>query len=238
MVVAECSLEKARECSGKLLSGDEKVLLNIVVTKVEDIISAFNYKNEVKNVKYVTVRNIKNFSELPSLVGADISSEEGSGVFFESKYGDLSADTLRDITDRGYTCLVRTSGNHTELETPTLRDIYNLCSEVRNLRVIGGTLVELPGIRIGLSDAGRDKLGGIYKDTYDNFLCVDIADLDNLEVIKSKFSKKASSSEPNAPKPPKPPKAPKEPKEKKPSKKEIMQQKRKSALSAIGGISF
>ena len=238
MVVAECSLGKARECSGKLLSGDEKVLLNIIVTNTDDILPAFNYKNEVKNVRYITVRGVKNFSELPKLVGADISSEEGSGVFFETKYGDLNTDTLVDITERGYTCLVRVSGNLTEMETPTLKDVYNLCNAVRNLRVIGGTLVEIPGVRVGLSDVGKGKMGGVYKDVYDSFLSVDINDLDNLEVIKSKFSKKASSGEPKAPKAPKPPKPPKAPKEKKLSKKEKLQQERKSVLSAIGGISF
>lgn len=185
MVVVECPANKIKKYTGKLMSGDQRVYLNIIVKNETELKDIFEYLNITENIKYITIRDFKEYIKLP-----EIEKETKSvPIFYEIPYGIFNVEELQEITEKGYICLIKLSGNLTEMETPNLRDIYRLSKTIKNIRFIGGTIVELEGIKVGLSDEEKENMGGVYKDTYDSFTVTTLKDIKNLEIIKSKFKK-------------------------------------------------
>ena len=74
-----------------------------------------------------------------------------------------------------------------------MRVLKEVCDKYPTVRFIGGNLLGVEGVRIGRYDEGKDKCSPVFKDIYDNFVEVDLEDLDNLQEIVKKTRKKAES---------------------------------------------
>ena len=142
MILATCTVEDLTPelLSGKVKSGDEKVVLNIECSddKTELGRAVLSLKNN--SVMCVTVTKvIQGYSELP------VVTEEDAGTVFlkfdRSEY-DSIRDSIEDIISKGYTPLCVYEDDFCDM-----RDVYDLC--MNKIRVIGGNFLEIPGTLIG-----------------------------------------------------------------------------------------
>lgn len=178
MILARCGLGELGEYGGKLLSGEEKVFLDIEVN-AESAAVAFKELLENKNVYCVTVSgDVDALPDVPNLMG---TGKEGR-VFYKSFYPDLIV-----ANKDGYTTLYELPENFSDMRY--VFDISKKCGG--KVRFIGGNLLEIPGVPIGRVDTGKEKMSSVFNGVYDSFLEVGISDIENIEVLKAKVSKRA-----------------------------------------------
>lgn len=193
--LASCSLEESQQYSGKLVIPAEdggragKVMLNIVYEGGDRSL----LKSIGGNVKCITYRG--------EMVGFDEESFEDTpqGVFHEVDLCEFSVKETPKYT--GVTTLVRLPDGYCDM-----RRIYNICKARDDVRVIGGNLLAIDGIRIGRFDGGKDKIAPVFNGVYDSFIEVNLSELGDVTELVKKAKKKMKD-------------ATKEPKESKAKKK-------------------
>lgn len=177
--LASCSLEESQQYSGKLVVPAEdggkpgKVMLNIVCDNGgRDLLKSIG-----GNVKCVTYRG--------DMIGFDEESFEDipQGVFHEVCFSDFSVEDTPAYT--GVTTLVRLPEGFCDMRT-----LYKICNSRPDVRVIGGNLLGVDGVRIGRFDGGKDKLAPVFNGVYDSFIEVGLSELGDLTELVKKAKKK------------------------------------------------
>lgn len=180
MILARCKLSELGEYNGKLLSGTEKVFLNLV-TGVEGANIAFKELIENRNVYCVTIEGDP--EKLPEVPFSLKGTEKENRVYFRTVYPEVR------VPDRqGYITLCELPEDY-----HNMRELYDLSMKYPDgkLRFIGGNILEIPGIYIGRTDLGKEKMSSVYNGVYDAYLEADVSEINNIEVLKAKVSKKA-----------------------------------------------
>lgn len=177
-ILASCTLDESTKFEGKLLlegeegSKPDKVFLNVVVE--DGNLGILNSLNS--NIKCVTYKGEVDFS------GIKVPENK---IFMEVSY---PVDEVPNV--EGVTTLVRFPDGFSDM-----RAVYNLCSKHPNIRVIGGNLLNIDGVRIGRYGAGKDKGSVVFNGVYDQFLEVPLSELGNLKDVVKKARKKLESSD-------------------------------------------
>lgn len=175
-ILASCSLEESEKYVGKLLidsedgSKPDKVSLNLVIEDGNtSILSNLN-----PNVKCITYKG-----------DVDLSSIEiPKGRVFR----EFSLDE-EIIEQEGVTPLVRVPDGYSDMRT-----LLNICTLHPSVRIIGGNLLNIDGVRIGRYSIGKDKGSPVYCGLYDQFLEVPLSDLGNIQEVVKKARKKLNNS--------------------------------------------
>lgn len=188
--LASCSLEESQQYSGKLVVPAEdggkpgKVMLNIVCNGGDKSL-----------LKYIG-GNVKCITYIGEMAGFDEDSFENlpQGVFHEVSLCDFDVKTTPKY--EGVTTLLRLPEGYCDM-----RNIYNICKERNDVRVIGGNLLEVDGVRVGRFEGGKDKIAPVFNGVYDSFLEVCLAELGDLTELVRKAKKKLKEpSDENKPK--------------------------------------
>lgn len=184
--LASCSVEESQQYSGKLVIPAEdggkpgKVFLNILCEDGDKSL----LKLIGGNVKCITYRG--------EMIGFDEESFEDvpAGVFHEVMMENFSVDDTPQYT--GVTTLLRVPDNYCDM-----RHLYNICSKRSDVRIIGGNLLGVDGVRVGRFDSGKDKIYPVFNGVYDSFIEVGLSELGDVTelVKKAKKKMKASSDE-------------------------------------------
>ena len=74
-----------------------------------------------------------------------------------------------------------------------MREVYNLSIKYPRLRFTGGNLLEIPGIKIGRYDKGKEKMSAVFNGVYDMFTEVELADIEVQRVLSKAKSRSSSS---------------------------------------------
>ncbi len=170
ILLASCTPEQCNNFNGKLVIPNEdnkkpdKVLLNVILEKGQSI---------PKNAYCVTYK------------GKEIGDVLPEKTFMEVPFDELEATIPVDDV----VTLVRLPEGYCNM-----RELYNICSSRPDVRFIGGNLLAIEGVRIGRFDDGKEKMSPVFNDMYDNFVEVDLGDLDGLQEIVKKTRKKAEST--------------------------------------------
>lgn len=176
-ILASCSLAEVMQYSGKLQIENEdggkpdKVSLNVVVE--DNDISVLDKIGS--NVKCVTFKNLE----------GSIPERYKGKVFNEVAYEPNMY--VRDM--EGVTTIIRLPEGYSDM-----REVKSLCGRGENIRVIGGNLLNIDGVKIGRYDTGKDKGSPVYNGIYDQFLEVDLKDLGNISEKVRKARKKINSA--------------------------------------------
>lgn len=161
--LASCSLEEARKYkgirlakayektnskTGEVTRATERVLLNVVT---DDIQSAL--EDGIGSADMVT------FTEWP---GYTLPSALHGKAYY------LTTPEDKHLTEevQGLTLLVEVTG------TPNLRDLVTLCATNSTIRITGGNLLAVPGLRIGRLEDDEPRKGVkrlVFKEGYDTF---------------------------------------------------------------------
>lgn len=182
--LASCSYQDSQRFSGKLVVPSEdggkpgKVYLNIV-SETDDRSLVQLIKGNVKSVTYTG--GMPSFAE-------EVFEDLPQGVFHEVPLSEFSVTDTPQY--KGVVTLVRLPDGYNDM-----RYLHSICSQREDVRVIGGHLLGIEGVRVGRFDSGKDKLYPVYDGMYDSFLEVGISDLDNLTELVRK-AKKPSSDKP------------------------------------------
>lgn len=187
--LASCSLEESQQYTGKLVIPAEdggkpgKVMLNIVAPNGgRDLLKALG-----GNVKCITYTG--------EMVGFDEESFEDvpQGVFHEVSLEEYEGGYAPQYT--GVTTLIRLPDGYCDI-----RNLYNICTERKDVRVIGGNLLGVEGLRIGRFDGGKEKLAPVFSGVYDSFIEVCLDELGDVTELVRKAKKKMKSSGEEKPK--------------------------------------
>ena len=182
-LLASCTLEEAKNLSGKLMVEPEEeggkpipVKLNIICNP--DEVSAV--KMIGGNVRCVTFigdskPNFDGFTDL-------------SNVFHEVTLDELEVSGAYVVD--GLTTLVRVPDDYKDMHY-----LANLCRERKDVRVIGGNLLAVEGLRIGRYEAGKEKMSPVFCEVYDQFAEVVYSELGNVTELVRKASKKLEGSD-------------------------------------------
>lgn len=175
-ILANCTLEESTKYEGKLLIENEdggkpdKVFLNIVVEDGNTSI----LENLNSNIKCITYKGDVDFSDV------DIPKDK---VFKEVPFDG----EIEEI--EGVTTLVRVPEGYSDM-----RVLQGICEKYPSVRVIGGNLLNIEGVRIGRYSLGKDKGSPVYNGIYDQFLELPLSELGNLKDVVKKARKKLNSS--------------------------------------------
>ena len=176
-ILATCSYEDSLGYDGKLIIDDEsgksnKVSLNVVVTNGDTSILG-KMKPSVKCITYIGDVDFNN-TEIPK-----------DKVFVE-----YNMDTLPEeiVLPDGVTPILRVDDSYCDMRT-----LKGLCSKYGTLRVVGGNLLNIDGVRIGRYSVGKDKGSPLYNGIYDTFLEVNLSDLSNLKNIVKRVKRREDS---------------------------------------------
>lgn len=179
-LLASCTVEESQKYTGKLVVPSEdggkpdKVLLNLVIENGD--------KSDIKriggNVKCVTFLGdtVSGFEE-------ESFEDPVNGVFHEVPYADF--DVERTPKYHGVVTLVRVPDDYSDM-----RSLVNICSKRSDVRVIGGNLLAVEGVRVGRYDAGKEKMSPVFNGVYDSFLEVPLADIGSVTELVRKAKKK------------------------------------------------
>lgn len=159
-LLASCTVERANSFNGKLSVSDEegkdiKVSLNVLVDDVMPV--------SFSNVKCITAG-----------IGGKVVGLENAPVpvFYECALGDEIPQGI------GGTVLVRLPEGYCNM-----LEAKELCDKYPNVRVIGGNLLNIDGVRIGRFDGNKPV---VCNGVYDTFI---ESGIDDLEGIKEKVKK-------------------------------------------------
>lgn len=173
-VLASCSYDESLKIDGKLqipsdgVSKPDKVSLNVVVT---------NGDTSVLNKLPVNVKCVTFMGDV------DLSGITDKKVFREIKLGDEIPK------DCGVPILVRVDDTFSDM-----RKALELCSQAKNVRIIGGNLLQIDGVRIGRYDTGKDGTTVVYNGVYDQFLELPLAEIGNLQEVVRRARNKLDSA--------------------------------------------
>ena len=181
MLLANCSYEESRKynCKIVLASEDEsnkkpeEVLLNIVTDDVEEV-----YSSGIGVAKCITT------TTSPSRCPLDYHVK----VFRVYNYSidDLS---LIEKEVKGVVPLIVLPEGFCDM-----REVLELMQKYPTARVTGGNLLEIPGVRIGRYDNGKEKMSAVFNGVYDIFKEVDLDSIKVHRVMSKAKSKSGKSS--------------------------------------------
>lgn len=184
MILASCSCEESKKYKNKLVvvSEDnkkpEEVILNIVTDTPDEVL----FKG-IGKAKCVTTR------VRPSICPKEL----WGNVFHEVPLSEFNGIDEVD----GVICLVRLPDGFSDM-----REAYNLCLSngdyedvTSKVRLIGGNLLEIPGVSIGRYDDGKEKMASVFNGVYDFFTEAQLSDIDVREVMSKVRSVGNKSSE-------------------------------------------
>lgn len=170
-LLASCSLEKSRTFNGSLSIPDDdgktmhRVSLNVVVgdESEDEVFAGVN-----KLAKCITFAGNTKATKCPMGLEGKVFNEYSLEEFRDSNSEPVS----------GVVTLVRLPDDFSHMLT-----LKTLCIGREDIRLIGGKLLNIEGVRIGRFDGNKPV---VCNGVYDSFLEVDI---DNLEGIKEKIKK-------------------------------------------------
>ena len=178
MILASCSLEEAKKYSNKLVVVSdvegkklEEVQLNVVTSNPDEAMS-----KGVGVAKCITTD-----------VSPSICPDKYKGnVFRVYKYPNIEG--VDDEVD-GVVPLITLPEDFSNM-----REIFDMSQNHPNVRFIGGNLLEIPGVKIGRYDKGKEKMSSHFFKVYDIFREVDLNTIKVQEVMSKIRSKSASGS--------------------------------------------
>lgn len=162
LILVNCTLREYLE-NKDLSIGEDRVVFNIeeVMGNVEE---ALRQKSiNPGKVKCVTVKGFE---------GSDDVFKEVTLRDLENFEGVVGQNTLCRLPD-GFSDMFI---------------IDTLSKKNPSIRFIGGNLLELPGLKVGRYDEGKEKLGAVYDGIYDTFLEIPIKDIDKIDEVKSRLN--------------------------------------------------
>lgn len=179
MLLASCSYEESKKYNSKIVVKQEEtsnkkskeVLLNIVTDNPDEVL-----RGGIGVAKCVTTTVSPSFCP---------NSLEGD-VFRVYNYGD-NLEEVENEVNGVVPLLVLPSG------FCDMREVCNLMSKYPTLRVTGGNLLEIPGVRIGRYDKGKEKMSSVFNGIYDIFKEVELDSI-SVQRVVSKAKSKSSSS--------------------------------------------
>lgn len=194
-ILASCTIQESIEYKGKLLienedgSKPDKVLLNLIVDDT-DIGKLSSLNVNTKCITYIG----NNFEKIKDSIKVPIEK-----VFIEKPY----TKGMEINSPSNMVTLIRLPEGFSDM-----REVKRLCSFGENIRVIGGNLLDIEGVRIGRYDNKGTK-DIVFNGIYDRFFEIPLNDISsNLKEIKkarkklnditinNKGSKKAKVSKP------------------------------------------
>lgn len=178
MLLASCSYEESRKFNSKIVlvseeesnKKPEEVILNIESDELEEV-----FKGGLGVAKCVTT------SVSPSRCPSDFKGN----VFRLYNYGDDLSGTSDEV-EGVVPLLVLPRG------FCNMREVVELMEKYPTLRVTGGNLLEIPGVRIGRYDSGKEKMSSVFNGVYDIFKEVKLEDI-TVQRVMSKVRSKSSS---------------------------------------------
>lgn len=180
--LASCSLEESQQYTGKLVIPAEdggkpgKVMLNIVCSGGDRSL----LKAVGGNVKCITyVGDMHGFNE-------ESFEDVPAGVFHEVNLSDFSVEDTPCYT--GVTTLIRLPNGYCDM-----RNVHSICSKRPDVRVIGGNLLAVDGVRVGRFEGGKDKIAPVFNGVYDSFLEVSLGELGDVTELVKKAKKTMKS---------------------------------------------
>lgn len=169
ILLASCTAEQCRNFNGKLVIPNE---------------------DSGKPDKVLLNVNLEAGEEIPSNAYCVTYKGQVGKVLDGKTFLEVSLDEVESFEPvEGVITLVKMPSGYCDM-----RRIYNLCCERPDVRVIGGNLLGISGVRIGRFEEGKDKMSPVFCDVYDKFVEVDLGDLDGLQEIVKKTRKKVESS--------------------------------------------
>lgn len=184
MLLASCSYEEAKKYNNKLVvvseeetKKPEKVSLNVITSSPEE---AFTLGKDL--VKCITTDRNPKFCP----------SDWAGSIFYECTLNSMDdLNTLKiPETKEGIVPLLRLPEGNLNL-----KQLYNFCQRNPKVRVIGSNLLEIPGIKIGRFDEGKDKMSSVFNGVYDAFTEVALSSI-KVKEIMGKVRAKSTSSGP------------------------------------------
>ena len=173
-ILASCSYEESTAYDGKLLVGDsdkpDKLSLNIVSNDGNtSILSKLPL-----SVRCVTYIGDVNF--------------EGISIPKNKVFVEYTQETLPEVINlpEDVVPLLRVDNSFSDM-----RVLKKLCEKHSSLRIIGGNLLNIEGVRIGRYSNGKDKGSPLYNGIYDTFLEVNLSDLNNIKNIVKKVKRRS-----------------------------------------------
>lgn len=181
-LLAGCSLEKSKEFTGNLVLPNEdkknpdKVLLNIVVNDGNtDVFKHLSGKEHC--ITFVGEPTSFCPTELEGKVFNEVSLDE-----IINNEGTYPSEV------KGVTTLIRVPDDYHDM-----RFLREVCTKFPTARIIGGNLLGIDGVRIGRYESTKKNIPVVYKDIYDDFVEVNLEDLNGLQEIVKKTRKRAES---------------------------------------------
>lgn len=179
-LLASCSLEKSKTFNGKLSLPNEdkkkpdKVFLNVVIDEpfTKEVFNKLSGQE-----KCVSFAEGNHATWCPDKLKGNVFNLYS----FENIKNITPVDGVVDLVD------VSNSGYN-------MRDMLSICNEHPSVRLTGGTILAIEGVRIGRYDSGKEKMSPVFKDIYDSFVEVNLDDLSGLQEIVKKTRVKAESS--------------------------------------------
>lgn len=175
MILASCSYEESKKYRGRLVlvseedvKKPEEVFLNIVTDSPDAVLSS-----GLGRAKCITT---------------DVEPTNCPQNLYGSVFYEVAIEDFENVCEvEGVVTLVRLPEGFSDM-----RRVFEICSLNSNytdvkakVRVIGGNLLEIPGVSIGRYDDGKDKLPAVYNGTYDFFRELSLSDIK----VKEVFSK-------------------------------------------------
>lgn len=181
VLLASCGYEKSKDIKGKLVMPSEvegskasdKVLLNVVVGDgigCEEVFQGIG-----SNVHCVSFVGNKKATYCPDGLNGNVFNE----------YNPEDAEEGNIVPIMGVVDLIRVPKGFSDM-----RSVKRWCEKYPTVRVIGGDLLGIEGVRIGRYDKGKENMSPVFNDVQDYFVEVDLDNLEGVsEVIKSSRSK-------------------------------------------------
>lgn len=180
--LASCSYEESQQYSGKLvIPADEgkpgKVMLNILC------------KTGDRSVVKAIGGNVKCVTYLGGMLDFDVAGFDSipDGVFHEVSLEEYESGKAPQYA--GVTTLIRLPDGYCNM-----RHLFNICKSREDVRVIGGNLLGVDGVRIGRFQSGKDKQYPVYDGVYDSFFEVNLSELGNITELVKKAKKKMKTT--------------------------------------------
>lgn len=180
MLLASCSYEESKKYNSKIVlvseeennKKPEEVVLNIVTDNPNEV-----FVGGKGVAKCVTTTVSPNYCP----------NELKDNIFRLYNLGD-DLSTVEEEIEGVVPMLVLPEGYS------DMREVYNIAVKYPRLRFIGGNLLEIPGIKIGRYDKGKEKMPAVFDGVYDMFSEVNLADIKVQRVLSKARSKSNSSS--------------------------------------------
>ena len=196
-LLASCSVDEALSFEGRLVLPNEdskkpnRVYLNVVVgsecsysnEEVFEKLSSVD-KNVLKSITFM-VDEGRLAKNIPDAFNEKVFNEYTNELFLSS---NTEPEESSDIVK-----LVRVDKDFSDM-----RYVLNSCKQDKNVRFIGGKLLNIDGVRIGRFDSGKEKMSPYFEDMYDNFVEVELNNLKGIQEIVKKVRKKAKELEGNS----------------------------------------